>query len=368
MESIILVNYLGKKGGGSAYALEMTKALLNNNQKVVVVLSDEIENKEKWEKLKIDKLCYIKTYKNYFTFIVRLLFWGREKRKIKRELKNFNISSIYIPMEQPLTSKVNKIFRKKIILTVHDVDPHSGDNKVTAIIGNFLNRGLRKKADKVILLSNLFKKRYSEKYNYKMDDINVVRHGLFFEYDDSHKEEDTSNVSNQTNILFFGRISKYKGVDILLDAFYKIEQKYDVTLTIAGSGDIDDYRDRISKIKNMTLINRWISDDEIKDFFKTPNTILVVPYRDATQSGVISIANLFRVPVIASNTGGLVEQVKNNQTGLLFENENVEDLISKISTALNNKEKLDVFTKKAFDETSHLWDLGAQKIIELNQE
>lgn len=87
-------------------------------------------------------------------------------------------------------------------------------------------------------------------------------------------------------------------------------------MTVAGSGDFSKYHAIFEELPQVKIINRYIADTEIDDYFSVPNTILVLPYLDASQSGVIPIALEYGVPIIASNTGGLKEQMDNGNLGL----------------------------------------------------
>jgi len=72
-------------------------------------------------------------------------------------------------------------------------------------------------------------------------------------------------------------------------------------------------------------VNRWISDTEVANFFRRAD-VLVAPYREASQSGVIPIACALGLPVVATRVGGLIEQVEDGKTGLLVEPNNPEQL------------------------------------------
>ena len=92
MKKTILVNYLGRKGGGASYAYEMTKALAQNGAKVVCVLSKYLENKDKWDALENVDIIYVTTYNGYISFIFNYLINVLFKRfKIKKALKNIHL-------------------------------------------------------------------------------------------------------------------------------------------------------------------------------------------------------------------------------------------------------------------------------------
>ena len=98
--------------------------------------------------------------------------------------------------------------------------------------------------------------------------------------------------------------------------------------------------------------------------FSGPNIIAIIPYLDATQSGVIPIAYEYETPIIASNTGGLKEQLDNGKIGLLFEAGNAAELAQKMEYIMDNK---DEFNRQAelirtFRESLN-WDALAKKLL-----
>ncbi|MBP3883865.1 MAG: glycosyltransferase, partial [Olsenella sp.] len=72
-------------------------------------------------------------------------------------------------------------------------------------------------------------------------------------------------------------------------------------------------------------------DEDIARLFSMENCVAVVPYRDATQSGVIALALAYGVPVIASDTGGLREQLDGGNVGLFCEPGNTESLFTRMA-------------------------------------
>lgn len=153
----ILVNYTGSKGGGAEYAYEMTKALSNQGFKIYAIISEKVSNVDLWDNLGIEKIVKIKTYNNVFGLFIRFFVIKFLQRKRIMNQLPYNFDYIYIPMEQPLTKAINNFYKKtKVLLTVHDVDPHSGDSKIAHLIGGLLNFNIRKNSYRVLLLSKIF--------------------------------------------------------------------------------------------------------------------------------------------------------------------------------------------------------------------
>ena len=115
--------------------------------------------------------------------------------------------------------------------------------------------------------------------------------------------------------LFFGRISPYKGVDVLLEAYSAIEGEKP-KLVIAGSGqfwfDLAPYE----ADPNIVLINEYIENEDLLGLLER-SSFVVVPYRDATHSAVIATAYALSKPVVASDVDGLKEVVVDQVTGRL---------------------------------------------------
>lgn len=137
------------------------------------------------------------------------------------------------------------------------------------------------------------------------------------------------------NLLFFGNISSYKGLDILIEAINTIPGNQDVLLTIAGRCDNweFEYLPLIRDINRFNLKIEFIKDSEIAELFSRTD-YLVLPYRDATQSGPLMIALYYSIPAIVSNIEGLCEFIEDGKTGFIFERENISDLSKTLQKAL----------------------------------
>ncbi len=123
------------------------------------------------------------------------------------------------------------------------------------------------------------------------------------------------------NILFFGLIREYKGLDILIEAFNTLDDSY--SLIIAGEpyGSFDKYRRLIDsgpRPSSVHVFPDYIRDSEVKKFFSAAD-VTVLPYRSATQSGINAVSNNFEVPTIVTDVGGLRETIGAAGTGIVCE-------------------------------------------------
>ncbi len=150
------------------------------------------------------------------------------------------------------------------------------------------------------------------------------------------------NISKEEKVvLFFGIIRKYKGLELLLQAF-AIEKvkKLNLKLIIAGEfyDDSQPYLDFIESHQlknNIVLSNAYIPFEEVKNYFCASN-LVVQPYLTATQSGVTQIAYHFNKPMIVTNVGGLPEMVENGVSGYVVNTNPLE-----IADAIENYFVLD---------------------------
>lgn len=132
-------------------------------------------------------------------------------------------------------------------------------------------------------------------------------------------------------ILFYGFVRPYKGLDDLIDAMALLKDR-DIKLTIAGEFWGGEQETR-AKIEGLELANqielrpRYHSDAETAELFSRADAV-VLPYRSATGSGVVPIAYHYNKPVVVTRVGGLPDVVKDTLTGFIIPEKNVEALAS----------------------------------------
>jgi len=308
----ILMLYLGKRWGGCAlYSYEIAKRL-SRHCDLKIVLSEYHRNLPLWENSGIS-LIRLPTYMGAANFLSSLAN-VRKFCDLRNKVKEFSPDLIYYTMLHPYGPLLNLMFGNiPIVTTVHDPQLHLGERSPMAEI---LKRIFIRQSSAIVVLTRA----HLEKLvglGVPPKSIYVIPHGVFSFYCEDSNGAEVGSRRTERIILFFGRISRYKGIDVLLDAFQIIERRlHNAKLIIAGEGNLESYRAQLRRINRVEIINRWITDKEVGQLMRKAD-IVALPYRDASQSGVIAIAAAFGVPVVTTRTGGLSEQVKHGQTGIL---------------------------------------------------
>ena len=128
--------------------------------------------------------------------------------------------------------------------------------------------------------------------------------------------------AGRRTLLFFGLIREYKGLDILLQAFDLLDDRYQLVVAGEPYGSFDKYQKLIDGGRapaDVHVFPDYIRDAEVKNYFSAAD-LTVLPYRSATQSGISSVSAHFGVPMVVTDVGGLRETVGARGTGIVCEN------------------------------------------------
>lgn len=359
----IVLLYLGRKGAGPEYALEMAKAL-SRKAEVMCIISTYVSNKHNWlswaENSTSIKIKEIKTYNSTTEFILKsfnIFIYLDAIRAINR----FTPNMIYSPMSHPWERFIIPYCKCKLtVQTIHDAVLHEGENSFRNKLGRFM---LSYKSTKNIILSNSFKN-YLINKGIKESDILVIPHAVFKGY--YFSENIIEDYTFYNRFLFFGRIIKYKGLEVLLEAMKEIAQRVSgVKLVLAGNGDITPYQTMVQECAdNLDLHIGWIEDNQVESFFKEIDFV-VLPYTHASQSGVIPLAYAFGKPVVATCIGGIPEQVEEGKTGILIQPGNIEELENAICGLLTDSIRLERLKKNCYEYAAmNTWDSSAKVLID----
>lgn len=352
--------YLSQQGGGAALDFLELAIGLSNHAEVLCVVSSESACFWRWEeeakKNAKFRVLGIKTTKNPVKGL--LSFLNFEKfHKIRKEINLFCPDVIYSHATHPWERAIVPYLKcKRVFKARHDINQHEGEDSLREKLEVIL---FLYKPEYYIVYSEFSKKELCKK-GIDAKDIFTVSLGSC----SLLSKTKNLDLTYYGRFLFFGRLIKYKGIDILLNSLpYVFKEHPEVKLVLAGRGDITEYEPLLTKYKdNIELHNEWILDEDVEKYYKDVDFV-VAPYINATQSGVVPLSYYFGKPVIISDNGGLPEQVVEGETGSVFETGNSEQLAQLIISYFSDKEELKRKKQKSFvysDEVS--WNATAKRL------
>jgi glycosyltransferase involved in cell wall biosynthesis len=265
-----------------------------------------------------------------------------------------------------------KIFRKKIVWTVHNNMPHN--SKYVKLDYKML-KFMAKKADKIhILCEETSKLLYLKKYNKK---IYHICHG---DYIGNYPKCDINiydryNISKDKKIiLFIGMISRYKNIDILIESFLKSSlYNGDFILLICGMCKDEQYKNELksSKYDNIIFDFNFVKDEEMSAYLNTC-TLLVAPYdkTSSLNSGTLWMAMSYKKTMILPLIGCL-KDFDYNKYLYVYDYNNKQEHINNLINCLNkvNDEKNIIIEKgkKCYNYMINKasWEKNKQKWIAL---
>jgi glycosyltransferase involved in cell wall biosynthesis len=222
-----------------------------------------------------------------------------------------------------------------LVTTVHDIFRHPGDRQ--NIFGaDYTKRIAFYRSQKIIVHAELLKKILQQDFRVPEQRVSVLPHGeLGGLYQRRSQNEHTKE--EPWTLLFFGRVWPYKGLKYLLAAMPLIASKFpDIKLIIAGKGeDLKKYFPHGHNHPNIEILNEFIPPDQVASIFYR-SKVVVLPYIEASQSGVVSLAYGLGKLVVASAIGGLQEVVQQEKDGLLVPPANSQALADAVIRLLSD--------------------------------
>jgi glycosyltransferase involved in cell wall biosynthesis len=201
---------------------------------------------------------------------------------------------------------------RPLVVTVHDVLAHPGDRASERTPRPVITFGYRR-ATEVIVHAESLRREAAERLGLDPDRIHVIPHVAI-----GATRQGRWDQGDGRTVLFFGRIWPYKGLDHLIRAQPHITARVgDARFVIAGQGeDLARYRAMMEDPSRFVVIDEFVSVPRRAELFRAA-AVVVLPYVEASQSGVVPLAAAFEKPVVATAVGGLPEAVEDGRTGLL---------------------------------------------------
>lgn len=260
--------------------------------------------------------------------------------------------------------------RSRIILTVHNIYPHSIDvsrnsNKAIAYKERF--RRLDKFVSRYIVHTDASVRELSNEFGISHDKISVCVHGLFLP-EVQQVKTGKDNRSELYNILMFGVQSPYKGTDILIDAISLIPNDIRKNITVTIAGISTDYRDsswpNIASGLGIRWIDKLLDESELNDLLDSSN-LIVFPYRVISQSGALLLALSYGKPIVVSDLPSFKETLSGFPDSIFFKNGDAQELSKRIVDFVNGSVDTMPVLKRIVDKQKELsWEVAANQTIE----
>lgn len=295
--------------------------------------------------------------------------WWNTARQIAKLRPDFVVVRYWLPFMGPALGTICKLLKQKlnvpIIGILDNVIPH--EKRIGDVV---FTKYFLKYCDSFVVMSSTV-----------MDELRafdsakprkLLYHPIYDHFGEpvekSFARKHLSIVENARVILFFGIIRKYKGLDLLLKALSKMDDRRNMKLIVAG----EFYEDRAVYTKliekyglqaNVTVNSGFVDKHKVKFYFCAAD-IVAQPYLSATQSGVTQIAYHFNTPMLVTNVGGLPEMVAHEKVGYVCEVN--EDSIANAITSFFKEDRAKEFQANILEEKKRFgWDHFAKEIDSL---
>jgi D-inositol-3-phosphate glycosyltransferase len=366
-------------GSDKPYVIGLTSALTSQGVRYDLIGSDELSATELINNSRVN-FCNLRGDQNpdakLASKIARVMtyYWRLICYALTAKPKLFHIlwNNKFELLDRTVLMFYYKLAGKRVVLTAHNVNMRKRDGT-----DNWLNRlSLRiqyRLADHIFVHTQGMKNELVADFGARQDDVSVIPFGINNTVPNtkmtSAEAQQMLGISKRDKVLLcFGQIAPYKGLDYLIAAFTEVLAKDpSYRLIIAGKPKRNDIYWK--RIKQLILDNdvrervieriEHVPDDETEIYFKAAD-VLVLPYTSVFQSGVIFLAYSFGLPVIATDVGGLKEQIIEGETGFVSkprDSANLAGMIAKYfhSELFRNLEnrRLEI---KAYANQRYSWD------------
>jgi glycosyltransferase involved in cell wall biosynthesis len=282
----------------------------------------------------------------------RFLYKVGVARNLARAIETLNPDLVHYQMGGDLwmLAALPGLRRLPKVVTLHDVIPHAGDYP-PARVKHSINTLAPRWADQLIVHDELQAGALQATYRVPRSKIHTVPFGAFSIY----RQLTPRQLPEEPNlVLFFGRILAYKGINYLMAAVPLVAHAIpEVRFLIVGGGD----RLEPDSSGRVTIQQGFVPMDGVGSYFQRA-ALVVLPYTDALQSGVVSLAYVFGKPVVCTRVGSMAEIVDDGQTGYLVEPKDPAQLAEAIIKLLRDPDLRHQMGRRALDtaETQLGWD------------
>jgi glycosyltransferase involved in cell wall biosynthesis len=295
-----LIVYWGNFGGGVRLADSLFLLAAEKNIKIYFSFSKNNESFSPHHRASALSKDFIISTPKHKLRTINFFSAYKQCNSVKKQILKKNIKQVVMLMPHPWDFILELMLKRSNITIkrcIHDATAHPGDKGIP----NWYIALLSKTSSENIFFSRFVAGQF-EHLNKKSTTLKLID---YRKYDQVIRDEDL--------ILFIGRIKKYKGLDLLANAWALLD-KSKMTLKIYGAGKgIPKYL-----VDHAQVFNRWVLESEIDNLIGSAK-VIVLPYTEASQSGLISIAQNLGTNLVITPLPGLIEQLDKNSNHVISE-------------------------------------------------
>lgn len=358
----VMVLHLGRTGAGPSIAIEQARALSAAGAEVTVCYSSDAEQADVLSSC-ADRAISVRTYKSMLDVLFGLPRAFKVARQVRELARKGKVDAVVASMGHPwqiLIALGARLGGAPYLASVHDVGRHLGEKSAIASVVQF--------AEVCAASGVLFYSRYSftvarESWFYRAQKCFLTTHGPLAETAPARKK---LSADKDITVGFLGRIEEYKGLPLALEAVKLLRLRgARVRLEIWGSGDESQVSD-IQQLDFVDLHFGWIAEEELTRIVDRFD-VIVLPYREASQSGVLMLAAPRGVPAVVSPVGALPEVVQASGAGVVADGVTPLGLANAIESVVSDSclyESMSAAGIEAVSVGGSLgWAKGAEQIV-----
>lgn len=282
--------------------------------------------------------------------------------KMKNFIDRVNPDVIFVLTHHTSSILLAPVLKNKnVVYEVHDPNPHLGSSILEKIIIKTQLKQYAKFSKKLIVSAESVKNDTLKEVKYNKDNIEVIPLAVLDNYINDNIEESTEDI----DLLYYGKIKKYKGLDTFIEALYILAAKnIKPKVKIVGGTDVLKVFPNIKNIPRNTKIEGYAEDNLLISYIKKAKA-LILPYHEASGTMAIGQSFYYGTPVIATDVGCFPEYIEDG--GIICKHSNPQDLADKIEKFLNDKnlqEKFSTNARKIYEKKFKIEDI-IEKHIDL---
>lgn len=372
-------------GSDKPYVLGLTAELLAAGVAIDVIGSDELECRELQNKPGLNFLNLrgeLRTDASFISKVIRILRYYLKlilyARTAKPRIFHILWNNKFEIFDRTVLMLYYKLLGKKLVLTAHNVNADSRDLKDT-LLNRLTLRIQYQLADSIFVHTEKAKRELVEAFGVAESRITVIPFGINKTVPDTQLTPNQAKArlglhNGEKTMLFFGRITPYKGIEYLVAALRSLQRREDYRVIIAGRPDnCESYWNELRESfqadvqsGQILLKAEFIPDDQTEVYFKAAD-VFVLPYRQVYQSGVLFLGYSFGLPVLAADVGSLKDDIVEGQTGFAFKSEDSHELKKCIERYFASDLFADLAEKRheirQFAEKHHSWEVVGRATV-----